>query len=417
MTSCVRVDDDQTSLSCATDDQTAVCQLVPTSTRAAMLATHIERQIFHGTDQREVDFCQMTPYSDAQWLFNVYRRKVLHDGKAWFRWNSEASRWVKANQWMHCLVAESCVLPYRRIRSGFSDYRQHHRSLLHEGYRLDSLLDRIENKLLGSTDVLTLGDALKDTECRIVILRKHISRLHSLGYQRKVLAIASTVFFGVERKKKQRWWGPAANLLPLSDGVIERNDEGETVRRRVLPSDRIKSSTPVLPDQSLTLDASWFDCFHKADLLVFQHLLAESLFVGVDCSILLWGVCPKSAERIVSFFELLLGDYCSPESKYARIAIKVAGSLDLVLPCRSERLLNIVIFPSSKSSIDAPPAKSILAANSIVALVDKHVTIVDKMQRFWGHRVTEESSTAVVTTTMRRRQMSRQEALNWLTNT
>lgn len=425
-------DDDDTSSSVSDDEQEdeEQQQILVTTLRMEKLIDLIEQDKGKSSS---VQLSTMTPYSDAQWLARMWPcmnrsaaashdclREVVHDGRSWYRWEARLLRWVNADQWMHCQVAESCTFPYRRDQLIFTDYLRHYRSLAHQGYTAGSIVNELENPRCKSVDLITLGDLVKNAEDQLLKLRRHIQRLHTLAYQRKVLAIASTVFFGVKAAKK--WWGPAPNLLPLNDGtVIVRDSSGQIQRRQAEASDRLKYSTPSLAQRSFAA-VKWLDCFHEDDLLLFQRMVSLSLLSGMGGTLVLWGMNADCSRELGAFFKHVLGDYCSSSSssttKMTRMSIDIIAASRLLLPAKKkESILKVLICESNADNkIDSPPRKSLLTANSISLIVDRHAIVLGRMQQLFYHHssvvaVCEDSASTALTTSCC---LNEDEALHWL---
>ena len=357
----------------------------------------------------------MTPYSDAAWLATIWpcqreahhhqcghecNRPLLHDGSDWYLWNDQTRRWEVVDQLMYRLVAECCTLPYRRLNTASKAEVERLTLLLQRGYP-----EKTETKGGSSTIGRDLQKHL-DT-CRWN--HRHLERLHSLAYQKKVLAIAGKIFFSLPSSSSSGCWGPNRNLLPLHDGtVLSSTEDGRFVKRQAVAGDRLKSTTPTLPRAVIVL-TEWMAKWRSTDLRQLQCILGRALLLSLgeedprSCrTLILWGVDEETCHQFISFLRTVVGPhYCSfggVRNSHTRIAVEtlipkseqhLLSSLfkqDLLTRVEASFLLTdiltIVMVGSVQNKIFALPVE--FQHPSSQCVVPKNVGMIRAGDRFWG---------------------------------
>ena len=292
---------------------------------------------------------------------------------------------------MYRLVAEHCTLLYRRLYATSRTQVKRLASLPERGHREDT---EMQCHLNG---------------CRSNL--RHLERLHSLAYQKKVLDIAGKIFFSLPSGSKGRCWGPSRDLLPLHDGtVLHATEDGRLVKRQAFPGDRLNSTTPTLPRADPAfVPMGWTAKWRSTDLRQLQCILGHALLsssspLGEDprsCrALILWGVDEETRRQFVSSLRAVMGPhYCSftpPRNTHTRVAVEtllprseqhlLSSSFRQDLATRVEDsllgdVLNILIVGSVQNRIcvlpvDPPPHCTVLTPTE--------VGMIRAGDRFWG---------------------------------
>lgn len=384
---------------------------------------------------------EMTPYNDALWLSSMWpcqrpsssssstliddedqekekeekeissltyhqcnhacNRGLLHDGKDWHAWNEIERRWLVANQMMHRLVAESCPQPHRKLK------------LICEANMICCLQ--------GDTRDLSVHMMYKENLERSRAIQKHLERLHTLMYQKKVLTIAAKLFFSLPTLTDNplSHWGPGFNVLPLSkeeegDVLVFKEEEEEEERiifkveqRKAEPKDRLHQHTPLAPFRH-DAPTQWMHAFRAKDLEILRQSLSRALLRPSTSSpfvttLILWGIAPPVANEFVTFMKLTLGEsYCCflpcPPTQYARVVIEALtprseqkmfspmfkqSLLHSLSPKPEVATLKIILVKSINQCIcSIPPELDLLDHPLFFTMLGTQV--IDPKTRFWG---------------------------------